>query len=208
MLFISVNLPSFVFDLKHRTIFSPLFSEYDVYLLPSILSLILFGLNFLTNLFIIFILVIVLFIYYEKKNNGLIYVKSSLDNKEYLVRNVDDKQNAADLLADMKERISKLLIHMQATYPSDPRIKRLVKKFNPNNISESIEGSKYTSYSLNKGEKIVLCLRSKTKEGRLTDINTIMFVTLHELAHIMTVSIGHTKEFWSNFKFILKMQLK
>ena len=67
-------------------------------------------------LFIIFILVIVLFIYYEKKNNGLIYVKSSLDNKEYLVRNVDDKQDAADLLADIKEKISKLLIHMQATY--------------------------------------------------------------------------------------------
>ena len=122
-------------------------------------------------LFIIFILVIVLFIYYEKKNNGLIYVKSSLDNKEYLVRNVDDKQDAADLLADIKEKISKLLIHMQATYPSDPRVKRLVKKYNPNNISESIEGSKYTSYSLNKGEKIVLCLRSKTKEAKLTDIN-------------------------------------
>ena len=155
-------------------------------------------------LFIIFILVIVLFIYYEKKNNGLIYVKSSLDNKEYLVRNVDDKQDAADLLADIKERISKLLIHMQATYPSDPRVKRLVKKYNPNNISESIEGSKYTSYSLNKGEKIVLCLRSKTKEAKLTDINTLMFVLLHELGHIMTVSIGHTKEFWSNFKFILK----
>lgn len=155
-------------------------------------------------LFIIFILVIVLFIYYEKKNNGLIYVKSSLDNKEYLVRNVDDKQDAADLLANIKERISKLLIHMQATYPSDPRVKRLVKKYNPNNISESIEGSKYTSYSLNKGEKIVLCLRSKTKEAKLTDINTLMFVLLHELGHIMTVSIGHTKEFWSNFKFILK----
>ena len=92
---------------------------------------------------------------------------------------------------------------MQATYPSDPRVKRLVKKYNPNNISESIEGSKYTSYSLNKGEKIVLCLRSKTKEAKLTDINTLMFVLLHELAHIMTVSIGHTKN-WSNFKFILK----
>ena len=57
---------------------------------------------------------------------------------------------------------------------------------------------------IGKGEKIVLCLRSKTKEAKLTDINTLMFVLLHELGHIMTVSIGHTKEFWSNFKFILK----
>ena len=32
----------------------------------------------------------------------------------------------------------------------------------------------------------------------------MMFVSLHELAHIMTKSIGHDNdEFWSNFKFIL-----
>ena len=30
------------------------------------------------------------------------------------------------------------------------------------------------------------------------------FVVLHELAHIMTKSIGHTKEFWNNFKFLLQ----
>ena len=30
-----------------------------------------------------------------------------------------------------------------------------------------------------------------------------MFVTLHELAHVMTVSVGHTEEFWTNFKFLL-----
>jgi hypothetical protein len=35
-----------------------------------------------------------------------------------------------------------------------------------------------------------------------------MFVTIHELAHIMTLSIGHTKEFWSNFKFLLKASVK
>ena len=34
--------------------------------------------------------------------------------------------------------------------------------------------------------------------------NTIMFVALHELAHTMTQSIGHTEEFWDNFRFLLK----
>jgi hypothetical protein len=33
--------------------------------------------------------------------------------------------------------------------------------------------------------------------------NTIMFVMLHEMAHLMTETIGHTQEFWTNFRRIL-----
>ena len=36
------------------------------------------------------------------------------------------------------------------------------------------------------------------------DMNTIIFVSIHELAHIMSVSTGHTKEFWDNMKYLLK----
>ena len=32
-----------------------------------------------------------------------------------------------------------------------------------------------------------------------------MFVSTHEIAHIMTKSIGHTEEFWNNFKYLLKI---
>ena len=163
--------------------------------------------NFLF-LFIFFIIVLSLFIYTESRNNEIIYVESSLDHRKYLVRNVDDKQEAADMLANMRDRLDKLINYMRMNYPNDDRAKRLILKFNPDRISESLRGSKYTSYSINKGEKIVLCLRSKDMSQRLTDINTLMFVTLHELAHIMTISIGHTKEFWSNFKFILKIAVQ
>ena len=38
----------------------------------------------------------------------------------------------------------------------------------------------------------------------LIDINTLTFVALHELAHLMTQSFGHKTEFWKNFKFLLK----
>jgi len=27
---------------------------------------------------------------------------------------------------------------------------------------------------------------------------------LHELSHVMTKSVGHTDEFWGNYKFLLK----
>ena len=40
--------------------------------------------------------------------------------------------------------------------------------------------------------------------NRLIDINTLTFVALHELSHIMTESIGHKQEFWQNFKYLLQ----
>ena len=73
--------------------------------------------------------------------------------------------------------------------------------FRPENIKEGIDDPNYTSYSINKGEQIVLCLRTNNK---LMDLNTMMFVVLHELAHVCTESTGHTKEFWDNFKWILE----
>ena len=159
-------------------------------------------------LFIFFVILIALFIYYEAKNNEIQYVESTVDRRKYLVRNVKDKVEAANLLARMRGKIAKLLEFLEVNYGSEDRVKRLIKKFNPNRISESLKGSKYTSYSINKGQKIVLCLRSKDREQKLTELNTLMFVTLHELAHVMTISVGHTKEFWSNFKFLLKQAVK
>ena len=36
------------------------------------------------------------------------------------------------------------------------------------------------------------------------DLNTMMFVAIHELAHLMTAEIGHTPTFWNNMKYLLK----
>jgi hypothetical protein len=60
-----------------------------------------------------------------------------------------------------------------------------------------------TSYSENKGELIVVCLRDKRPPYVFVEENTVMFVILHELAHLMTTTIGHTPEFWTNFRIIL-----
>ena len=35
-------------------------------------------------------------------------------------------------------------------------------------------------------------------------MNTILFVAIHELAHIMSESKGHTTEFWNNMNYLLK----
>ena len=64
------------------------------------------------------------------------------------------------------------------------------------------EGSKYTSYALNKRHaKIALCIRDKQNPNVFIDENTVIFVAIHELAHIMTESVGHKKNFGITWPF-------
>ena len=159
------------------------------------------------SLFIIFIIVFTIYVYYESKYYNVTYVTSSIDNKPYLVRNKKDKLKAANTLAQINTRLIKLVNYL-AKKKKNKNFQRLKQKFNPNNISESLENSKYTSYSVNKGEKIVFCIRSKDSKQSLEKINILMFVAIHELAHLMTTSIGHTPEFWNNFRTLLKYAIK
>lgn len=57
------------------------------------------------------------------------------------------------------------------------------------------------SYTINK-QRVYLCLRDEN--GNYYDDNTLNYVTLHELAHTKTKSIGHTEEFHEVFDDILK----
>ena len=159
--------------------------------------------------FLILISITIFYVYLENKAVDVTYVKKG--GREYLVRNLDDKEQAAKLLSDICSRLTKLVEHLHndldsKNYAIDKKkgIKRMKKNWKPNNVVESSPGNKYTSYSINKGEKIVFCLRSKTEEQILVDLNTMMFVAIHELAHLMSESVGHTKEFWDNMKFLLK----
>lgn len=129
---------------------------------------------------------------------------STVDNQLYKVQSLPDKQDAADLLAKIRDNSILLTEHLRKAYQGDPRTERLIVNFNPSSISEGSNRTEYTSYSVNKGEKIVFCLRSKNEDNRLVDVNTIMFVALHELAHVATVSTGHTDEFWNNFTWLLQ----
>tara|TARA_B100000575_G_C22819918_1_gene482367 strand:- start:5 stop:601 length:597 start_codon:yes stop_codon:yes gene_type:complete len=159
--------------------------------------------------FLILISITIFYVYLENKATDVTYIRKK--GIEFLVRNLDDKEQAAKLLSDICTRLSNLVEHLNDNIDAKDHnkeqkegIKRMKKNFNPNNVVESSPGNKYTSYSINKGEKIVFCLRSKDKDQTLVDLNTMMFVAIHELAHLMSKDIGHTKEFWDNMKFLLK----
>lgn len=137
---------------------------------------------------------------------NLVYVRSARTNKDYLVQNLPDKQEACERMASIQEKILSLMKRYKEdpATAAEPRIQTMIERFHPENMCESDMRDNTTSYSENKGDRIVVCLRQKTKGYPLVDENTVMFVVLHEIAHLMTFSIGHTPEFWANFRRILK----
>ena len=156
--------------------------------------------------FIIIALIIFFISFYIKEQTREVgYVTSNIDNKKYLVRNEKDNKKAADLLAKMNIKFLKLIEILKEKHPDDERTKRLIKNYDPNSLSESDESNKYTSYSVNKGEKIVFCLRMRNKDNTLIDENTLTYVAIHELGHLATKEIGHLDVFWKNFKWLLEI---
>ncbi len=155
-----------------------------------------------------FMLIIMAIIIIQGYRQDVSYVMSNVDKRKYMVYNLKYKQMAADTLANVRMKLTNLCSILSKKYPEDERISRMISKFNPDNIVESEPSSTNTSYSINKGEKMVLCLRSRDGQNRIVKENVIVFVALHELAHIMTLSVGHTNEFWENFEFLLKEAIK
>ncbi len=157
--------------------------------------------NFFTTI-VTGLIALSLLAWYRKKAFDLEIKESLVDGREYLVRKMPDAQKAADNLAHLKNLVHRLIDHLKQKYPENKSVKLLNQRFKPENLSEASKWSSGTSYSLNKGQQIVMCLRHKPGD-QFVDLNTLVFVTLHEMAHLATKSRGHTPEFWGNFKFLL-----
>ena len=132
------------------------------------------------------ILTIFVFTNFLKKNKEVSVVVSPIDGRKYIVRKLDDSKEAANRLAKLNTKVIQLIESLDVTEKDG--IDNLKENYNPNALSETGEGSDYTSYS----------------DNTFSDENTMMFVFIHELAHIMTHEVGHTKLFWSNMKFLLE----
>lgn len=161
---------------------------------------------------IIFVIVIIIILIYLKKiydSKGRLkntYQKSNLNNKTYVVQNFKNMDKAMDTLNIVHARIFILRDYLERNinqFPEyKPYIKMFCKKINKLVLQENPPGGKYTSYTINKGDEILLCIRSK-ESGQLHDINLIMYVVLHELAHVACPEEQHTKLFQKIFTFFL-----
>jgi len=164
--------------------------------------------NIKINMAQLVMIMIIVYVSYRYMNSDWANLKCIIadkNGKRYCVRDRNNIDDAANLLASAVEIMKKLVNYVGKKYPDDERVIRLVKGFNAERISETLPTSEHTAYSENKGEKIAFCLNKKTNhDKKLIDLNTLVFVSIHELSHVMTESIGHKPEFWDNMKFLLE----
>jgi hypothetical protein len=160
---------------------------------------------------VLFILIIIfIFMYYiiniKYGKDNMIYEKATFDDEYYWVRDLKDKSQAANTLAKIKRNMIILIKHLKNNKESHKNkityINDLVTRTEKIYIMETPEDDEYTSYTINKGEKIVFCIRSKIIE-EIHDMNTLMYVVIHELAHVACPEYGHTPLFREIFKFLL-----
>ena len=126
-----------------------------------------------------FLSIFVFFIVMNKlyKKGEIVTVKSNIDRRKYIVRKLPDAKEAANRIAIINKKVLQLIASLNEDEKEG--ISDLQNNYNPNTLSETLNDSKYTSYSVNKGEKLSICIRKK--DNTFIDDNTILFVVIHEL---------------------------
>jgi hypothetical protein len=172
----------------------------------------------------VLIVVVILIIYIST-----IYIPTKQYVVEGMVVNVlsdsKNKDQAITIMIECNKRMLKLLTHLRKkfkigitdeecsdeckkwitnNYRERQCIDHLLRNFNYESIHENLSSAKNVAYSLDKGKTIMLCLRDATNTG-IVDINTLMFVIIHEAAHIANYDEwGHGPKFWEIFKYLLQ----
>lgn len=157
--------------------------------------------------FIIAASILLVLIYLKFGGSNAIFVKSSKDEQFHLVQDLPDKEKAADIIAELKKRMKLLIKHMIEKYPDRSDVAEMKMRFDENNIQETDLNDAGTSFSIDKGQEMHLCIRDK-ESLKFHHLNILSFVSIHELAHIMSESYGHNGEFSEHFKFLLGEAVK
>lgn len=146
---------------------------------------------------------IILFILIKKKFKSINYVKAN-DGINYMVYPSADEIEKANLLSELINKLFRLKTHL-VEKKSDEKWSKYISLLNENfnetktSIYETDPSSNLTSYSVNKGEELAFCLRCKDT-NKLHDINTLIYVGIHEISHIACPEIGHGDLFKEIFK--------
>jgi len=167
---------------------------------------------------ILIIIISIILIKMVNYNSDVIFVTSPFDKEEYLVRNLPDSIKASEILSHIRKDLLDFInyLHVNKRNYSDDNKKKVEKLFKivksklvSVNIAETQPNTRYTTYTVNK-TKLHFCLRHVNEKNTLSDYNTLMFVAIHELTHMMSDKHDpkHKFGFWQDMEFLLKEAIK
>ena len=98
-------------------------------------------------------------------------------------------------------KLKELLMILEPLFKKDNYHSGILEILNNRNVLEEIEvykGDK--SYTINK-QKVYICLTNEN--GEYYNMNMLLFVFIHEIAHVLCDEIGHTEKFNEIFEALL-----
>lgn len=167
--------------------------------------------------FILLLFVIIVFGYYIypklSKYLNSVSIKSTVDGKYYTVRDISNKQQSADTLAEINKRVETLFEFLNtkecdncSSYQDNINLMRNRYKYTEKNLTENTE-LQDTSFTIDKQE-VNMCLATRDSNNDIYDINKLMYIFIHELSHVGCESVGHNDEFKHFFHFLAKQSVK
>lgn len=145
-----------------------------------------------------------------------------------VLNNFHNNAEAAALLASVNAKMIELMRHLKKKYHIDETeeditkcaqhnkvvalpndlyriVDHMLDNYNPDVFYENDpRGTTETSYTVNKGAAMHICLRRKDDPTKLVEEGQLLFVMLHEGSHIANYAgWGHERGFWQTFAFIL-----
>jgi len=160
--------------------------------------------------YILVIIIFIIFFLFSINKNNLIY--ENYKDKFFLVQDLEDKDEALEILYKLEFTLNNIINKMC----DDNKVKgskyndyiiEIKKKLKHVIIQESDINNKNTSYSVNKGEILVFCIRSKETK-KIHNFNELLYVGIHEIAHIGCPEIGHTELFFDINEYILRKAIE
>lgn len=165
-------------------------------------------------LFLVFALAAIVYFAAQKFGSEFKTVVSTVDGRKYSVCKTPESPtreiHAANTLARIAAKLERLVSVLASSSEYTDDCKRLAQRFDARAIGEASQESgngTLSSYTLNKGEKISICLKCRgtcASSGFEPD-GVLIFVAIHELAHVANDETGHGAKFIELNRFFLRV---
>lgn len=159
--------------------------------------------NNIKDVLIISVIISTIVIYIVHNHKDTISMTTPSGNN-FVLFSDDNNTNKTELLDNITNNMFKLRDYMVLNIDKYPKYTEYINQLSRNlgtktHIQETDPASSYTSYTVNKGEEISFCIKNKQTK-QLYDLNLMMYVAIHEMAHVACPELGHGEL----FKFIFK----
>lgn len=178
------------------------------------------------KIFIIIISIIIFIVFFTSNNNesdNKIIIEPFSNNFQ-IINHYSNTEQAHKLLVDIDKNIIKLINAFNIKYANISNINickkqkkllesikyKLNKTYKSNSLQENFPTvvAKEVSYNVDKGKIISICLRNYEDPNTFHNLNELMFVAIHEIAHSCNESYGHNTKFWKIFRILLEVAVE